>query len=312
MSSLTTAAVPQAPGCGSLVSEEFCALAYASWSVNDRRQTAPPHERSCQNRNSARRRTSRFSRMQAATTADQLRQHGMSGSRSSSGTARTAAHGQGRAGRRLLVDQRLQRQGLLREERLQCLLGQQHHRQEECGRLVTVQFGGCDGKSPNCLPISGLELQGAAVRPPPKSWTALEISRKQRFLSSGRNRDGKLGGNRVRSAAHMATRGGIRFSDDNRGSPGPMIVSRRVRPCADDGDSRPGVRRHESQRWSGAIRIVGAPARSYLRKGLRRHRGRRTDAVGPSATICRDGRSSQHASRPGSLAGRRLHSTRRG
>ena len=31
---------------------------------------------------------------------------------------------------------------------------------------VTVQFGGCDGKIPNCLPImTGLELHGAALSP---------------------------------------------------------------------------------------------------------------------------------------------------
>ena len=51
------------------------------------------------------------------------------------GDDRLQAERQGRAGRRLLVGQPLQRRRLLREERVQRLFAQQHHREEGCGRL---------------------------------------------------------------------------------------------------------------------------------------------------------------------------------
>ena len=63
------------------------------------------------------------------------------------------AQRQGRAGRRLLVDQRLQRQGLFREERLDAYSLNNITAKKNADGSVTIQFGGCDGKIPNCLPI---------------------------------------------------------------------------------------------------------------------------------------------------------------
>ena len=66
----------------------------------------------------------------------------------------STAERQGRAGRRVLVGQRLQRAGLLREEPVRRLFAQQHHRRRRTATArSTIQFGGCDGKIPNCLPI---------------------------------------------------------------------------------------------------------------------------------------------------------------
>ena len=42
---------------------------------------------------------------------------------------------------------------LLPEEPIQRLFAQQHHREENPDGSVDIQFGGCDGKIPNCLPI---------------------------------------------------------------------------------------------------------------------------------------------------------------
>ena len=39
------------------------------------------------------------------------------------------------------------------EEPTQRLLGQQHHAKKSPDGAVDVQFGGCDGKIPICLPI---------------------------------------------------------------------------------------------------------------------------------------------------------------
>ncbi len=39
---------------------------------------------------------------------------------------------------------------------------QQHHRQEGADGSVAIQFGGCDGKIPNCIPI--MKGWNAAVR----------------------------------------------------------------------------------------------------------------------------------------------------
>ena len=64
------------------------------------------------------------------------------------------AQRQGRAGRRLLVDQRLQRGGLLREERSTTpTRSTTSRRRRRHDGSVAVQFGGCDGKIANCLPI---------------------------------------------------------------------------------------------------------------------------------------------------------------
>ena len=62
-------------------------------------------------------------------------------------------HGQGRAGRRLLVDQRLQRRRLFREERAQRLFAQQSHCKAERGRLVHDPVRRLPEGTPNCLPI---------------------------------------------------------------------------------------------------------------------------------------------------------------
>ena len=48
-----------------------------------------------------------------------------------------------------LVDQPLQRRGLLPAERAQCLCAQQHHGEENDDGSITIQFGGCDGQVPN-------------------------------------------------------------------------------------------------------------------------------------------------------------------
>ena len=61
--------------------------------------------------------------------------------------------GQGRAGGRLLVDQRLQRQGLLREERLNAYSLNNLTAKPNADGSVTIQFGGCGTATPNCLPI---------------------------------------------------------------------------------------------------------------------------------------------------------------
>ena len=45
-------------------------------------------------------------------------------------------------------------EGLFRAEQGECLHTQQHHGERDDDGSVTVQFGGCDGKTPNCLPIT--------------------------------------------------------------------------------------------------------------------------------------------------------------
>jgi hypothetical protein len=47
----------------------------------------------------------------------------------------------------------LQRRGLLREERPRRLHDQQHQRRRNDDGSFTVQFGGCDDATANCLPI---------------------------------------------------------------------------------------------------------------------------------------------------------------
>ena len=50
---------------------------------------------------------------------------------------------------------RLQRRRLFREEPLRRLFAQQHHGARRIPTAsITIQFGGCDGKIPNCLPIT--------------------------------------------------------------------------------------------------------------------------------------------------------------
>ena len=60
---------------------------------------------------------------------------------------------EGRAGRRLLVGQRVQRAGLLREERRERVHAQQHHREERRRRLGRDPVRRLRRKTPNCLPI---------------------------------------------------------------------------------------------------------------------------------------------------------------
>ena len=88
------------------------------------------------------------------------------------------AHRQGRARRRLLVDQRLQRRGLFRDKPPQRLLAQQPHRKKDADGSVTVQFGGCDGKTPNCLPIMpGWNYIVRLYRPRKEILNGLEVPR---------------------------------------------------------------------------------------------------------------------------------------
>ena len=80
------------------------------------------------------------------------------------GTTRYRAHGEGRARRRLLVDQRLQRRGLLREERVRRVHAQQHHGQEGSGRVghdSVRRLRRQDAELP--ADHDGLELHGAPV-----------------------------------------------------------------------------------------------------------------------------------------------------
>jgi len=51
------------------------------------------------------------------------------------------------------VDQRLQRQGLLRVEPAQRVTINSLTGKKDADGSVAVQFGGCDGKIPNCIPI---------------------------------------------------------------------------------------------------------------------------------------------------------------
>ena len=80
-------------------------------------------------------------------------------------TARpSTAHREGRAGRWLLVDQRLQREGLFREERSERLFGQQPHREEGCGWVRHRAVRRLRRQSPELsADHAGLELHRAAL-----------------------------------------------------------------------------------------------------------------------------------------------------
>ncbi len=88
------------------------------------------------------------------TPAEERRQDGLQARR------------QGRAGRRLLVGQRLQREGLLREEPYNAYSLNNITAKKEADGSIAIQFGGCDGKIAE-LPAdhAGLELHGAALSP---------------------------------------------------------------------------------------------------------------------------------------------------
>ena len=61
---------------------------------------------------------------------------------------------QGCAGRRLLVGQRLQRRrAITRRTRTTPIRSTTSRRRKAPDGSVAIQFGGCDGKIPNCLPI---------------------------------------------------------------------------------------------------------------------------------------------------------------
>ena len=61
--------------------------------------------------------------------------------------------GQGRAGRRLLVGQRLQRQGLFEKNDHNAYSLNNITAKKNADGSIAIQFGGCDGKIANCLPI---------------------------------------------------------------------------------------------------------------------------------------------------------------
>ena len=70
------------------------------------------------------------------------------------GNDRLQAQCQERAGQRLLVGQRLQRRGLFREERYDAYTLNNLTAKKSADGSIAIQFGGCDGKIPNCLPIT--------------------------------------------------------------------------------------------------------------------------------------------------------------
>ena len=83
---------------------------------------------------------------------------------------RLPARGQGRPGRRLLVDQRLRRRGPLREEPVRRLHAEQHHREEGRRRVgggAVRRLRRQDRELP--ADHEGLELHGAAVPAAPRS-----------------------------------------------------------------------------------------------------------------------------------------------
>lgn len=61
---------------------------------------------------------------------------------------------EGCAHRWRLVNQRLQRRRLFPEKPVCRLHTQQHHAVKGADGLATIQFGGCDAKAANCLPIA--------------------------------------------------------------------------------------------------------------------------------------------------------------
>jgi hypothetical protein len=76
--------------------------------------------------------------------------------------------GEGCAGRRLLVDQSLQRAGFFEPKSFNAHTLNNVTAKQSAEGSVAIQFGGCDGKIPNCLPT-------------PKGWNCM-----MRFLSAAR------------------------------------------------------------------------------------------------------------------------------
>ena len=113
------------------------------------------------------------------------------------------AQREGRAGRRLLVDQRLQRRGLLRAKHAQRLFAQQHHGEEERRRLdhhPVRRLRRQDSELP--ADHEGLELHGAALssaRGDPERQVEIpggaagELTGRGRSASSTRSRSSALG-----------------------------------------------------------------------------------------------------------------------
>src|SRR5436190_1292960 len=66
---------------------------------------------------------------------------------------RSQTHGEGRARRRLLVNHRLQRRRVSAAQPYNAYSLNNITAKKDADGSVTIQSGGCDGKTPNCLPI---------------------------------------------------------------------------------------------------------------------------------------------------------------